>query len=511
MTRDLRIPTRDGVELLADYLEPVGPSRGTILLRSPYGSNAIMVALFAAPYARQGYRVVLARCRGTFGSGGPMLDPMVREVDDAADTMTWLRKQPWFDGRFATAGPSYLGFTQWALLMDPPPELTCAVIQVGPHDFSRAAYEGGAFNLNAFLAWSDTVAHQESGFLETQYRLLTERRRWESAMPHLPLAEAGDRLCGNRAPWFRDWVSNRDLASEQWTAMNLDKSLDHVQVPVLLQTGWQDLFLNQTLDQYERLNKRGVEVALTVGPWDHYEFAGKGSSTLMNETLDWLSAHLTGETPRPRTQPVRAMVTGADEWVDLDVWPPATTPFALHLHPGGVLGDEPAPVGSTASFTYDPAFPTPTIGGRLLKNGGYRDDTELGERSDVVTFTGAPLPADMKVFGSPVAELHHLSDNPFADLFVRISEVDSKGRSRNVSDGFVRLDPDRIEKVVRIEMDPIAHRFSAGNRVRITITGGSFPRWERNLGTREDPATSTRMKPSHRTIVLSGSHIALPS
>lgn len=32
------------------------------------------------------------------------------------------------------------------------------------------------------------------------------------------------------------------------------------------------------------------------------------------------------------------------------------------------------------------------------------------------------------------------------------------------------------------------------------IAGGSFPSWERNLGTGDDPARSTRMMPSRRTI-----------
>ena len=51
---------------------------------------------------------------------------------------------------------------QWALAMDPPPELLAAVVQVGPHDFSQAAYHHGAFDLQNFLGWSEMVAHQET-------------------------------------------------------------------------------------------------------------------------------------------------------------------------------------------------------------------------------------------------------------------------------------------------------------------------------------------------------------
>ena len=44
---------------------------------------------------------------------------MVNEIADGADTVEWLRHQPWFTGSFATIGLSYLGFTQWALLDRP--------------------------------------------------------------------------------------------------------------------------------------------------------------------------------------------------------------------------------------------------------------------------------------------------------------------------------------------------------------------------------------------------------
>jgi predicted acyl esterase len=43
----------------------------------------------------------------------------------------------------------------------------------------------------------------------------------------------------------------------------------------------------------------------------------------------------------------------------------------------------------------------------------------------------------------------------------------------------------------------VADRFATGRRIRLLITGGSFPRSERNLGIDEDPATGTAMEPSH--------------
>ncbi|WP_122984398.1 CocE/NonD family hydrolase, partial [Mycolicibacterium porcinum] len=141
----------------------------------------------------------------------------------------------------------------------------------------------------------------------------------------------------------------------------------------------------------------------------------------------------------------------------------------------------------------------PTVGGRLLAAaGGYRDDTKLARRRDVLTFDGDPLPADLYLAGNPVVELAHSCDNPHHDIFVRISEVDAKGRSRNVSDGFRRLNGHTGP--VRLELDAVAHRFSAGSRIRVLIAGGSHPRFARNLGTGEPPISGSLLVRATHTV-----------
>ncbi|RAU94473.1 hydrolase, partial [Mycobacterium colombiense] len=154
----VRVPMRDGVQLVADHYAPATASpSGTLLVRGPYGRGFPFTLIFGALYAARGYHVVLQSVRGTFGSGG-VFEPMAHEVADGADTVGWLREQPWFTGRFASIGMSYLGFTQWALLQDPPPELATAVIVVGPHDFNESTWGTGTFAINDFLGWSDMVA-----------------------------------------------------------------------------------------------------------------------------------------------------------------------------------------------------------------------------------------------------------------------------------------------------------------------------------------------------------------
>ena len=116
----------------------------------------------------------------------------------------------------------------------------------------------------------------------------------------------------------------------------------------------------------------------------------------------------------------------------------------------------------------------------------------------MLSFTGDPLPADLYVVGTPVIELSHSSDNPYNDVFVRVSQVDAKGRSVNVTDGFRRLTTD--SGVVRIELDAVAHRFPAGSRIRVLVAGGSHPRFARNLGTDEPPITGRRLVPATHTV-----------
>ncbi len=500
--RGLRVPMRDGVDLIADHYVPViDDAKGTLLVRCPYGRGWPISGLLGAVYASRGYHVLVQSVRGTFGSGGDFT-PMINEAADGADTVAWLRGQPWFTGSFATVGQSYLGFTQWALLTDPPPEMKAAVIIVGPHDLSDTFWGTGSYSLNDSLGWSDLVAHQEDpGRLRAAVRQLRARRVVARAANELPLGEAGRALLGAGAPWYDAWLEHSDPSDVFWAGYDASEALARGQVPVLLISGWQDLFLGQTLTQYQHLHHREVPVALTVGPWTHTHMMTKGAPTVIRESLDWLDTHLAGSA-RPARSPVRVYVNGHG-WIELADWPPTMPEHVLHLQPGGRLADtEPAATAPPSVFTYGPADPTPTVGGRLLSpDGGYRNDTRLAERADVLSFTGDPLAADLYVVGTPVIELSHSSNNPYHDLFVRVSQVDSKGRSVNVVDGFRRFTPGSSDSgPIRIELDAVAHRFPAGSRIRVLVAGGSHPQFARNLGTDEPPITGRRMASATHTV-----------
>ncbi len=342
----VRVPMRDGVQLVADHYAPATSQPvGTLLVRGPYGRRFPFSLVFARIYAARGYHVVLQSVRGTFGSGG-VFEPMVNEAADGADTVAWLREQPWFTGRFGTIGLPYLGFTQWALLHDPPPELAAAVITVGPHDFRASVWGTGSFTVNDFLGWSDLVSHQEDpGRIRAGIRQLTAPRRVARTAATLPLGESARTLLGTGAPWFESWVEHTDRDDPFWDRLRFPAALDRVQVPVLLVGGWQDIFLRQTLQQYRHLRDRGVHVALTVGPWTHTQMLTKGLATGARGIVG-----LVGRPPRPgagacaparcgSSSPARPAFTPAAPLPPLPYSSPPAPPFCP-----GAVPSAPSPI-----------------------------------------------------------------------------------------------------------------------------------------------------------------------
>ena len=514
--RGLQTPTRDGFMLASDHYVPAvaGRESGTILIRTPYGRGFPVAQLWGSTIAARGYHVVLQSCRGTGGSTGAF-EPMVREADDAQDTVAWLREQPWFSGDLATMGMSYVAFTQWALLADPPQELRASVMVAGPHDFGASLWENGTFALETYLGWSDRntapFENRPSALRQLAGNRQVEKRE-RAASAGLPLAAAAESLFNGGAPWYREWLEHPVLADPFWRRYDFTEALQRVATPTLLVGGWQDIFLWQTVRQYENLRARGVEVSLTLGPWTHVGHVLKGSGVIDNEALVWLDTHLGQRGPGRRTQPVRTFVTGSDAWHAADAWPPAATATTWYLGEGGQLGTT-ASAGRSA-FRYDPADATPAVGGRrLATDAGVRDNSTLEERADVLTFTTPELTADLQFEGFPVLDVAVSVDNPHADLFVRICDVDARGRSRNITDTLVRLDatvpPGEVQQITA-RLSPCAHRLLTGHRLRLQLSGGAHPQYARNLGTGEPLSTGTGLKAAVHTVEHATTRLTLP-
>jgi uncharacterized protein len=497
--RDLPVPVPDGVSLLGDLYRPAGAGpRPVVLVRLPYGRAGVSGAVFGAALARRGLQVFIQSTRGTFGSGG-QFRPFTTEHADGLATVAWLREQPWCDGRVAMTGGSYFGHTQWAVAPYVQPPLVSASPHITAARITTAFYDHQVPGLLNALNWSATIGRQETAGPLALLPDPLRKARVAKALRRLPLQAADTAVNGAPVAFWRDFVEHAEPGDEFWSVANHDQADLARMPPVNMVTGWWDLFAAGQLSDYAALRAAGVPARITVGPWLHGA-PGEFRAILRSDAA-WLDHHLNGG-PAPKGAPVRLFLQQAKTWLEFDHWPPPQArPVVHHLRADGGLGD-PGADGVTA-FTYDPADPTPTVGGPLLQPPGRQaDNRAVEERPDVLVFTGPPLPADVDVVGPVTARIHVRPELEHADLFVRLCDVGPDGVSRNVVDGIRRLDPRTVPAddvsvgddgilVVAVELFPTGYRVKAGHRLRVQVSGGAFPRFARNLGTGEPFGTGT--------------------
>ena len=503
LERGIRIPMPDGTYQVADrYIPQAGEPCPTLLVRTPYGRGFPYDFIYGGLFAEQGYCVLLQSTRGTGGSGGTC-EPFTDEAADAHATIAWLREQPWFNGSLATIGASYLGFTQWALANDPPPELKAMVVQVSADDFYGFIYPGGAFAMEATLTGVAAMLSQDKGFrafMGAVLRLMLTYRKVERTVPLVP----GYQLAfGKRVGYLENWLAHPAAGDPYWAPRRADPDIESAP-PVHLLGGWYDVVIDQTLDSYRRLREAGRTVRLVVGPWNHTSGFNKAMPIIAGEALAWLQAYLTGsgEAPGPTTVRVHVgEIGGKGQWRDLADWPP---PDAVvqpwHLNADGTLTD--APGEGASSFRYDPGDPTPSVGGPRMDSNGFgpKDNGKLEARDDVLAFSGPVLGEPQEVIGQVSLRLRIRGSSPNFDVFARLCDVDAKGTSWNICDGLLRLDGTRPTDAdgwteIEVPMSATAHRFAAGHRLRVQVSGGAHPRWARNTGTAEQIATATALLP----------------
>ena len=503
--RDLVVPMDDGAELLADVYHPAGAAEApSVLMRSPYGRRSFGRVL-GPVYARRGIRLVVESCRGTFGSGGSFR-PQFDERADGLATLRWIEKQPWFDGRLAMSGPSYLGYVQWAIADEAGTRLAALCPHITMSNLAAHWYAGGSFSLDDAIGWTALVSTQERRFAGLAALFRTTERRVTRHIDELPLLTLDEPILGRRVPFWRDFVSHASKEDPFWAPADHSERVAKVRAPVAMVGGWYDIFLPLQLADQRALARAGNPPWLLIGPWTHTSPAGMAAQ--LRDSLAWLTAQLRGDRSLLRTDPVQLYVMGADEWRGFASWPPSGyAAEAFHLHAGGRL-ERAQPVASEPDrYRYDPADPTPIAGGTLLSaKAGRRDQRETEARSDVLTYTSDVLEHDVEVIGEVAAEIFASSTREHFDVFVRLCDVDERGRSTNVCDGIQRIAPaggrERVDGALRVHVSlwPTAQRFRRGLRIRVQVSSGAHPRFARNLGGGEPIATATTLHASEQAI-----------
>jgi len=518
--RDLPISMPDGAVLLADRFTPTLDSKlPTILIRSPYGRRTMTFDAICRLFAERGFQVLIQSCRGTFGSGGKYY-PFKSERADGLATISWLKQQPWYSGEFAIIGSSYLSFVQWAVGDEAGPDLKALVPVVTAADFRTITCPGGSFPLDTTLTFSQSMTFQENPPLKAALHRSHLERQLVKAYMHLPLNEADQVAAGKKVDFYQDWLVHNSPDDPWWDAQDYRAAIPGVKAPVHLVGGFYDVLFLTTLDCYRLLREGGQNPYLTIGPWSHS--ATGLIPAMLVESLKWLRAYLLNDKGGLRKNPVRLYVMGKDLWQEFAAWPPeGYPPQHWYLQAGGWLATSLSSGTGPDRYRYDPADPTPSIGGTSLTvNSGSKDNRKLEQRKDVLVYTSQPLERDLEVIGPLRLELYTRSSLQYTDFFARLCDVSPSGRSTNLSDGIVRLKPDLFAadaegvQKVEIELWPTAACFKKGHRIRVQVSSGAHPRYVRNLGTGEPLATATRLVPADQEVFHDTDHpsaIILPA
>ncbi|MFN2226344.1 MAG: CocE/NonD family hydrolase, partial [Anaerolineae bacterium] len=482
------------------------------------GGGYALGELPAQRFAERGYHVVVQGARGCYDSEGTFT-PHLNEAADGRATVDWIARQPWFDGQLALWGPSYLGHAAWAAAGGAGPHLSAMLLQVTSAENYTVTHPDGAFGLETRLRWSQGIHTQARLHRASLGRTLAHRlfgrdeEKLRAAFMHLPLGEADVVAAGEPIPFYRELLAHTDEDDVFWLARDRREAVAGVEAPVHLVGGWYDYYLRGLLRDYASLKAAGRRPYLTIGPWSHG--APQGLLTGLREGLAWFEAHLKNGGAGLRPSPVHVYLMGADEWLDLDDFPPPARARRYYLQgEGGLAAEAPPATAVPDHYVYDPADPTPAVGGAFLgfKGAGAQDNRPLEARPDVLCYTTPPLAADLDVIGPVRLELFVRSSRQHTDFFGRLCDVALDGTSTNVCDGLYRLEPGRGalqpdgSLQIAVDLWPTAYRFRAGHQMRLQVSSGAHPRWSRCLGYGEPLLTARRLVVAEQTVYHDAAH-----
>ena len=517
---DVMIETRDGVLLATDIYRPARNGVAleqpfpAILERTAYGktvtsrgeidngaTSPMSRAEVARYFVERGYVVVYQDCRGRGASGG-VFEKYLSEGEDGADTVAWLRAQPWCNGRIGMMGLSYSAHTQVATGCLAPEGLAALVVDCGGFSsgYHSGMRQGGALELRQ-ATWAFTHSKASPvAVADPVVRAALDAEdigAWFKALPwtpgHSPLKwvpEYEDYL-------FEQW--SRGAFDDYWKKNGIYARDSYPELAGIAQihlSGWYDTYVGTAVENYLGVHaQNNAETQLVIGPWTHGDrsrtYSGDvdfGDAAALDGNLaehwrdfreQWFDRILKGG---PETAPVgdanvRLFVMGGGpgdrnaagrmrhggEWMTFATWPPpASVPTSFYLHDKGELSASEPAAPATASYIFDPLNPVPTIGGSFSSGapifhagafdqresekvfGASRIGMPLAARSDVLVFETEPLEQDVVIAGPVTVELWISSDCVDTDFTAKLIDEHGpsadypRGYAMNLTDGILR-------------------------------------------------------------------------
>lgn len=507
------VQMQDGVKLATDVYVPKNgkPPFPTILLRTPYNKSGNQGT--ADLVARLGYALVVQDMRGRFASEGHHAiifgnDGIGGEHKDGHDTLAWIAKQDWSNGKVITYGQSALGIAQNMAAPSAPAALKGQVVSVAFSDYyHQAAYQGGVWRKELLEGWLK-----------------------QTKMDDVNL------------PTFLEHTTYDDF----WKKLNSEEYADQVDAPGVFIGGWYDIFVQGTINSYVEIHSKGGPNArgkcfLLIAPIAHGKFdetvnypdAAKSPINIaapMNILEHWLGK---SNKEVASLKPVHYYVMGdctqagapGNFWRSSDTWPPPAKATSFYFHADKSLSTS-APEGDDKlTYKYDPKNPVATRGGQnLIITKGPMDQRPVESRPDVLLFTTEPLAEPLEVTGRIIAKMFVSSDCPDTDFTVKLSDVHPDGRSLLVTDGIRRaslrnsyekhepLEPDKIYEL-EVDLWSTSLVFNKGHQIRVAVSSSNSPRFEPNPNTGDPHVVSGKTRVATNTLHLSKSRpsqIVLP-
>lgn len=501
---DVYVTMRDGVRVALRIYRPDGPGRFPALFAaSPYQYDTddlphspLFLTRETGPIKwyveHHGYAYVRADTRGSGKSEGVygLLDKA--EQDDLYEVIEWIARQDWCNGNVGGIGQSYYAWTQWFMGILNPPHLKCIAPYDGAVDLYRGVvYHGGIPCL----------------FLPNWYQSLRTANLHRAA--NLPGGADMTMDIGHE-------MARHQTYDAWWRERSPSERLGEIKVPTFTIGHWgkQGLHLRGNVLAYEEI-KAPVKLDVT-GARDVFEAHDQFEQVEYHERhlLPFYDRYLKGAANGwERRAPVRLYQYGAEAWRDEREWPlKRARPTEFHLsarksnsvtslNDGSLAEKVPGRSGGATSYRYpDPRWKIGTVA--FGPNGP-------DPVARVLTFTTAPLDADLDVIGPIVLELYLSSDRIDTDVIVKVSDqhpqdagARKEGRqpaSKVVAKGWLRaahrekdatrskpyrpfythanpqpLVPGEVYKL-EIEVMPCAYRFRKGHRIRLEIANGDSP------------------------------------
>lgn len=554
MDLGVMIPMRDGVELSSDFYFPEGEGKfPAILIRTPYNNSTRRYDRYGKFYASRGYVVIIQDCRGRFDSEGEWY-PFVNEGPDGYDTIEWIAKQPWSNGKVGMTGVSYVGYVQWMAAVENPPHLTCIFSYGSPSNiYGDTWFSYGTLYLMDAITWAF--------FMDGQTNQNLGVNDWLNLKKYLPLMSL-DEFVGRKIDFWKEWLSHPNY-DDYWAKQGLKGRYDKVDVPSVTITGWYDDGQHGSLENYYGLMREGNDYAkknakLIIGYWRHggpyphtnnpytklgaFDFGEDALLDLETYELRWFDHWLKGmENNIMNELKVKLFILGDNTWRKEREWPlPDTnyTKFYFHsqskantLYGDGHLDTKAPGEEPQDKYIYDPDDPVPSIRGGKGARGGISSDPidqRVNEkRMDVLCYTSDVLEEDVDITGPIKIILYASSSAKDTDFCGKLVNVYPSGAAYNVcyaASGLISArfresfeKPSLIEpgKVYKYEIDlrPTGFVFKKGHRIRVEISSSDFPVFNRNLNTGQDSYTSMKMVKAKQAIYHDSqypSHIILP-